>query len=180
VAQDGTLTKLVEADAPGGKRPYSLAFHPDGSRIAVGYFDSRRVDVVDGRSLTPLFAANTEGVDNGSLSSVAWSRDGRSLVAAGSWASNRGRPARIWPEAGRGQPLDIPLTNTTAQLSALPAGGKRDRQPRKPQEASPNPTPQKKSPRSRRDAGDASDSSHGSNHGGPRQAPASPPSPMRQ
>jgi WD40 repeat protein len=124
VAQNGALTKLAEADAPGGKRPLGLAFHPDGSRIAVGYRDSTRVDVVDGQRLTPLFAATTEGVDNGNLASVAWSRDGRTLVAAGRWDGNGKHPARLWPDAGQGQPLDVPLTgNYVMDLAALPTGG---------------------------------------------------------
>jgi WD40 repeat protein len=117
VAQGGTLTKLVEANTPGGKRPHGLAFHPDGSRIAVGYEDSRRVDVVDGHRLTPPFVTKTQGVDNGSLAAVAWIRDGRTLVAAGMWHRNGKFPTRIWPDAGRGQPLDTPLTNSTVNVT---------------------------------------------------------------
>jgi len=121
---DGRLTKLAEATAPGGKEPFSLAFHPDGSRVALGYKDSIRVDVVDGQRLQPLFAASTQGVDNGNLAAVAWSRDGSVLVAAGRWSQGGRTPARLWPEAGRGQPQDVPLTNNTVMhLAALPAGG---------------------------------------------------------
>ena len=121
---DGRLAKLAEAAAPGGQRPFSLAFHPDGSRIAVGYDDTTRVDVVDGQRLTPLYAPSTQGVDNGNLSSVAWGRDGRALVAAGTWDIGGKSPARLWPDAGRGQPRDVPLTGDSVMyLAALPAGG---------------------------------------------------------
>ena len=50
----GRLNKLAQASAPGGKKPYALAFHPTGDRLAVGYNDRARVDVLDGRSLAPL------------------------------------------------------------------------------------------------------------------------------
>lgn len=33
---------------PGGKRPFTVAFSPDGTRIAVGYDDSTAVDLLDG------------------------------------------------------------------------------------------------------------------------------------
>lgn len=121
---DGRLAKLAEAAATGGKEPFALAFHPDGSRIAVGYYDSTGVDVLDSQRLLPLFAVSTQGVDNGDLRTVAWSRDGLTLVAAGRWSRGRRMSARIWTDAGRGQPRDVPLgNNTVMHLAALPAGG---------------------------------------------------------
>ena len=110
------LRLLRAAEAPGGKRPYGIAFSPDGGRLAVGYDDTTAVDVLDAGTLERLFAADTRGVDNGNLGSVAWSADGGSLYAAGRWqvggdvapaplaggrAGRAGRPAAE-PEHGDG------------------------------------------------------------------------------
>src|SRR5262245_18811049 len=67
--------------APGGTRQVGVAFSPDGKRVAVGYDGSSSVDVLSGKDLAPLYAPNTSGVGNGSLSSVSWSADGRWLYA---------------------------------------------------------------------------------------------------
>jgi WD40 repeat protein len=78
----GGLHRLASQAAPGGKRPYAARFSPDGQRIAVGFSDTAAVNVLDGEDLSLLAAPETGGV-NGNLSSVAWSRDGRALFAAG-------------------------------------------------------------------------------------------------
>ena len=113
---DPGLRLLRAAEAPGGKRPFGIAFSPDGGRLAVGYDDTTAVDVLDAGTLERLFAADTRGVDNGDLGSVAWSADGGSLYAAGRWqvggecapaplaggrAGRAGRPAAE-PEHGDG------------------------------------------------------------------------------
>lgn len=118
------LQKLAEAAVPGGRKPFGVSFHPDGGRIAVGYYDSTRVDVLDAATLAPLHAPSTQGVGNGNLGSVAWSRDGRQLAAAGLWDVGGRYPVRLWPDGGRGQPRDVPtIDNTVMHLAALPAGG---------------------------------------------------------
>ena len=122
--QAGSLSPLAEADAPGGKRPFGVAFSPDGGRVAVGYYDTRRVDVVDGNSLALQFSPSTAGVENGNLFNVAWSRDGQTLVAGGMWDVDGRRPVRRWPEAGRGKPVDTPTAgNMLMQLRPLAGGG---------------------------------------------------------
>jgi len=120
----GTLTPIARQTAPGGKEPFSVAFTPDGTRLAVGYDDSTRVDVLDGASLQALFSADTTGASNGTLSSVAWSADGQTLVAGGRWGVSERKILRRWPQAGRGQPQDTPAgANTIVGLAALPDGG---------------------------------------------------------
>jgi hypothetical protein len=47
---------------------------------AVGYADSPRVEVLTSTDLTRAYAADTTGVTNGQLSTVAWCRDGPSLL----------------------------------------------------------------------------------------------------
>jgi WD40 repeat protein len=119
-----SLQKLAEQAAPGGKQPFAVAFAPDGRSLAVGYDDSTRVDVVDGQTLQPRFAVNTQGVDNGNLGRVAWSRDGQTLVAAGQWQRNDRNMVRRWPQAGRGPAQDTATSqSTTLHLASLPGGG---------------------------------------------------------
>lgn len=123
-AGSARLKKLADAVAPGGKEPASLAFHPDDRSLAVGYADTARVDVLDTTRLALLHSPSTQGVDNGNLSRVAWSSDGRQLAAAGRWNINGTRIVRLWPDAGRGQPQDVPANgNTVMQLLPLAAGG---------------------------------------------------------
>lgn len=60
--------------------------------------------MLDATTLAPLpgYAA-TDGIDNGDLSKIAWSRDGRTLYAAGRYADSRGRPPILrWADGGRG------------------------------------------------------------------------------
>ena len=87
---------------PGGKHPFGAAFSPDGRYIAVGYEDSTRVDVLASEDLTRAYTANTTGVNNGNLATVAWSRDGRFLYAAGTYDVNGWDPVRRWDTGGKG------------------------------------------------------------------------------
>ena len=63
--------------------PQSVAVDPRGQLIAVGFYDSTKVDIYDAATLRFRVAADTTGVDNGDLSSIAWSSDGAHLVAGG-------------------------------------------------------------------------------------------------
>jgi WD40 repeat protein len=107
------LRLLRDARASGGKLPYGIAFTPDGGRLAVGYGDTTAVDVLDGATLEPLFAADTAGVAGGDLSKVAWSADGGALHAAGRWQAGGEFSLRSWIDAGRSAPADRPLARDT-------------------------------------------------------------------
>jgi len=94
VAYDGKLRqygpgpdfkKLKEIATKATKEPYSLAVDPRGQLIAVGFSDSRTVDVYDASTLQFRFSADTSGLDNGNLSKVAWSPDGTRLFAGGAY-----------------------------------------------------------------------------------------------
>lgn len=110
--------------APGGRQPAAARFSPDGTRVAVGYFDSTQVSVFDGNQLDFLFAPNTAGVRNGDLRAVAWSGDGRTLIAAGRFVTKGHQAVRSWSNAGQGEAKDEPLAdNSIFDVLALPGGG---------------------------------------------------------
>ncbi|MGV3659070.1 MAG: hypothetical protein ACO1TE_02765 [Prosthecobacter sp.] len=114
-------SRLVPVD--GGKRPYSVRFSPSGRFIAVGFDDSTKVSVVDGRSLAFLFHPDTAGVDHGTLQQVTWTDTGDDLAAAGVWGNEKGNCIRLWPSGGHGRPQDYPAaSNTITDLRPLPGG----------------------------------------------------------
>ena len=118
------LRLIQKKPAPGGKNPFSVAFSPDGRRIAVGYDDSTRVDVLSAESLELRFSAATTDVKNGDFGIVAWSRDGRFLYAAGRYSIDGLCPIRRWSEAGRGSFTEFkPAQNTVMYLKPLSNGG---------------------------------------------------------
>ena len=90
VADDGHIRRYgadgrLEAKAPtqGGEEPFSVAVHPQGAKLAVGFYDTAAVEVYDAASLKRLYAADTSGISGGSLNAVAWSADGARLYAGG-------------------------------------------------------------------------------------------------
>jgi WD40 repeat protein len=107
-----------------GVPPFSIAFSPDGARLAVGYYDAPVVDLLDGQTLAPLPRPNLDGIDGGSLAQVAWSRDGRTLFAAGRYQASRGRRVVVaWGESGTGARRALLAgQDVVTGLAALPDG----------------------------------------------------------
>jgi WD40 repeat protein len=106
-AADHYDTPIARFETP-GHQPYSAAFSPDGTQIAVGYSDSKNVVVLSGTTLKQLFKPRTTGVPNAGLRAVGWSEDGRFLYAGGYWVIGNMRPVRRWSNGGRGGFVDIP------------------------------------------------------------------------
>jgi WD40 repeat protein len=122
----------------GGREPYGIAFNPDGTKLAVGYIDTAAVDLLDGRTLAPLlnlprsFTVSTDDRlelrpdRQNSLSTVAWSADGETLFAGGSYGGgDRVDPVVVaWSGAGLGARRELPAGNSTVMsLAPLANGG---------------------------------------------------------
>lgn len=112
---------LHKRQAPGGKQPFRARFSPDGNYIAVGFNDSTAVNVLSGENLSFLYAPSTSKVTD-SVSTVAWSRDGRLLYAAGGY----GFPLTVvvrWTDGGRGQVSEWPTSpSSVMDLISLSEG----------------------------------------------------------
>jgi WD40 repeat protein len=128
VAGDGFLRRYgpdfkleAKSKALGGKSPNSVAVHPNGDRVAVGFNYVPLVEVYRTEDLTLLFAADTKDVKSGDLRNVAWSMDGARLYAGGQFSERGLFPIRIWDEEGRGKGLNVAVTRNTIQ-HLLPCG----------------------------------------------------------
>ena len=119
---DAGFRLVAKKKAPNGERPYSVSFSGDGGKIAVGCDDSRKVAVVSGKDLTPLYTP-PGGADSGSLFNVAWSPDGTVLYAAGSHRDDRKYLVRRWEQGGKGGYSDLKVADgDIMQLLVLPGG----------------------------------------------------------
>jgi WD40 repeat protein len=121
---DQTFELVATTETTGGQQPYGIAFSPDGTKLAVGYADTTTVDLLDGHTLAQLPGPDTDGIDNGYLASVAWSVDGETLFAGGTYGRGGKSAVVAWAEAGLGTRRELPVgTNTVMTLAPLAAGG---------------------------------------------------------
>ena len=116
------LRPIAKSHVSGGQHPYAARFSPDGKLLAVGFEDNGRVAVVRADDLTPAYAPDISGITGGNLASVAWSRDGRTLYAAGTWRNKTAEHGlRRWEDGGRGAFTDTAVaSDSVTDLAALP------------------------------------------------------------
>ena len=95
---DAEFRAIARAKAPGGARPYSVAFSRNGTTLAVGYTDTLNVDVLAVPELRRIAAANISGLSGGSLSHVAWAVDGALLAGGAYWSRAAGSPIFRWAD----------------------------------------------------------------------------------
>jgi WD40 repeat protein len=112
--QPATLAPVAKIRPSGGQHPWGLAFSPDGTRLAVGFNLTPKVEVLEikGNTLAPGYAPDTTGATAGmekDFMVVAWSSDGRFLYAGGGHRLKRERQIRKWADGGRGHYRDLPV-----------------------------------------------------------------------
>jgi dipeptidyl aminopeptidase/acylaminoacyl peptidase len=120
---DADFKRIAKVRTPSSGRPGSIAFSPDGTRLALGYDTSTEVDVLSVPSLERVFAVDTKDITNGDLSQVAWATDG-ALLAGGLWTDGSERPVLRWTDGGRGARDSFATAgNTVMKLIPLADGG---------------------------------------------------------
>jgi WD40 repeat protein len=121
---DPAFRRVATAKPPDSTRPSGLAFSPTGDRLAVGYHDTTAVSLFDGHTLTPLPGPDTYGLDRGNLSEVAWSADGATLYAGGSYRRADMTQVVAWSVTGAGPRRELAAgTDTVMSLRPLPDSG---------------------------------------------------------
>jgi WD40 repeat protein len=152
VSSPRRIAPVSKIQPPGGKRPWGLAFSPDGTLLAVGFNLIPRVDVlqVDGNTLKHAYSPDTGRIrgdaddveavarkhahrpdmreargEGSDLKAVTWSSDGRYLYAGGGHRSKGVTQIRKWAHGGQGRYSDLPVGVDLALLHILPlrAGG---------------------------------------------------------
>ncbi|MBP2291722.1 caspase family protein [Azospirillum rugosum] len=117
------FAKPVIQETRAGRRPYGIAFSPDGKRLAVGFRDSASVEILDGRTLARQPGPDTSGMGDGALPKVAWSTDGRTLLAGGSYIRTDGKSSLVtWSGAGWAE-RDVLTATDDIYTSVLPLAG---------------------------------------------------------
>jgi WD40 repeat protein len=106
------LTLVHSVRPAGAGQPFSVAFAPDGNLLAVSFAETPAVAVLQADTLQPAYVPSVAGIDNGSLNALAWSHDGRELLAGGTWKRADGlHGLRTWADRGRGAALDASVAS---------------------------------------------------------------------
>lgn len=120
---DPQFRLVTKKKVPGGARPFGVSLTPAGDRIAVGFQDSSSLSVLSGQDLALLYAPDAHMV-TGNLAAVAWSANGQTLYAGGTYRAGEMHPIRLWPDGGRGQATDVRAAQSTIfHLLPTPDGG---------------------------------------------------------
>jgi hypothetical protein len=117
------LNKIEMKDS----EPFSLSLSPDGTKLAVGYLNQLKVDVLDARTLALQSTMDVVTVKStlgaAQLHRVTWSADGKSLYAAGNYLQNAHNHIRRWTLGSKALPKDLPITqDLLTQLLTLKDG----------------------------------------------------------
>lgn len=117
--QRGNLERVARKQLTGV--PYTLAWSPDGSSLAIGLQDSAKVLVLDGASLQTTQIAEVAG--SGNLGRVAWAMDGRTLYATGNVSRNARFPIFAFPDMGKGAARELDGFSNIATSLLMTAKG---------------------------------------------------------
>jgi WD40 repeat protein len=97
--ESGVLLQKLNTEV--GEKPFRMAFSSDGSLLAVGFEGIAAVEVRDGTTLALRTRPDCSGLAGSNLARVAWSADGRTLLAGGN-VSGGTEAFPAWPAAGSG------------------------------------------------------------------------------
>ena len=115
---------LVNTRPAQGRQPFGVAWSVDDKLLAVGFSDATSVAVLKADTLQLAYLPGVPDIAGGGLSSVAWTQDGRELLAAGTWRrADHLNTLRAWRERGTGAATDESVaSNSIVGIQALPDG----------------------------------------------------------
>ena len=119
----GTVKPTLERAASHGRHPFSVAFNPDGSTLAVGFDSSPTIDLLDASSLAQRPGPDLSDLQDDDVSTLAWSPDGAFLFFGGQYDDGSGSPVFRWRAAG--PPARTVLRagqDSVMAIAALPGG----------------------------------------------------------
>ncbi|MCX6258343.1 MAG: caspase family protein [Bacteroidia bacterium] len=109
---DAGFSLITERSVQEGRHLYSVAFSPDGSKLAVGCYLTQEIEVLDGKNLLTLFKPDVTG-SKSEFSFVSFSSDGKYLYANGVYCKNTSEQCtyqvRRWDNTDEGNFIDIPV-----------------------------------------------------------------------
>jgi WD40 repeat protein len=119
-----SLKLLVNTRPTQGRQPFGLAWSVDDKLLAVGFSDAPSVAVLKAETLQLAYLPGVTDITSGGLTSIAWTRDGRELLAAGTWRrTDHLNGLRRWRERGAGSATDESIaSNSIVGIQALPDG----------------------------------------------------------
>ncbi len=119
---DRSFKLIGRREIPGGSRPVSVRFSPDGDAIALGFLDVPAISVISSRDLSLLYHPDTDRItDQVGFTSVVWSSDGELLFASGQYSGEGLNPVYRWRERGTASPEKMPLTqNRITEIQQMP------------------------------------------------------------
>jgi len=121
---DTAFKLIAKVKGSRGAKPFSVAFSTDGSKVAVGYHDSKAIDVLSGNDLSHMYSPGTGFADNGNLEVVSWSMDGEYLYAGGRFQVDAQFPIFKWSGEGRGSQYRLGgIKNSIMDILPLKNGG---------------------------------------------------------
>lgn len=105
-----------------GARPFGARLSPDGSEIAIGFHDVAAITVLSARDLSLRYSARYPELEQGNLTTVAWSADGQALYAGGDGGAGASPIYRIG-DRGRGRIERLASAEARiSQIGVLPDG----------------------------------------------------------
>ena len=123
---DAQFKRIAEWKSDAKSKPWSVAFSPDGKQVAVGFIgESQKVQLLSAEGLKPQRVLGPGEGRVGQLSVVAWSSDGASVYAAGTYGERSGKKLiRRWAMTGAAKPGEIAAgDDTVTDLKTSPGGG---------------------------------------------------------
>ena len=126
---DAYFNLIKKVKPSGGERPFSLAFSPDESKLAIGFTDSSRIQILGGNDLSLLYEADNKNADKveTKLNIVTFSKDGSQLLAGGSYRKYQNdewsNQIRFWEAEGTGSYREFKACkNKVMDIKVLPDG----------------------------------------------------------